>query len=1855
MPTRSPRALALLLCASVSVFMLISASADAAERFGREGSLKVRVPHEMAADLVANGGELVADYGSFAVVEVPNDVPIANGAEPLFEENLVLLNTGPLDTTQPGIRQLQQPRGEFIGRALHLVQFAAAPKPEWFAQLERTGVEIITYIPSNTYLVYGSARQIADLQTLAGVAPHIQWDGEYLPDFRIQPRALKALYNPELAAEHNYLFAIQLVQDPAANRQTLALIDRLKLAPALNEYEILNYHNIIVPLPPALVPTIAAQPDVVSVELYVIPVKNDERQDQIVAGNLTGNLPSAPGYLAWLTGRGFTQAQFDASNFAVDVSDSGIDNATTSPNHFGLYVNGTRPGTSRIVYNRLVGTPNGGSTIKGCDGHGTINTHIVCGYNNLTAVFPHGDASGYRYGLGVCPFVRAGSSVVFDPSTFTSPNYANLQSMAYRDSARISTNSWGANVGGAYNSDAQSYDALVRDAQPTGSTVPVAGNQEMVIVFSAGNAGSAANTIGAPGTAKNIITVGAAEGVQAFGGSDLCGYGDTSANSANDIIGFSSRGPCDDGRKKPEIVAPGTHISGGVIQVAAPGANGTADGCFTGNGVCGGVGSDFFPAGQQWYTASDGTSHSCPAVAGGCALIRQFFINQGVSPPSPAMTKAMLMNSARYMNGTGANDTLWSNSQGMGMMNLGEAFNRGAVTATVFRDQVAGDIFTATGQTRVFTGTIADVTKPFRVTLCWTDAPGPTSGNAFKNNLDLTVTIGANTYKGNVFSGQTSITGGSADLADNSESVFLAAGVSGSFTVTVTGTSINSDGVPNFGGALDQDFALVIYNGSTGSCTAPTITTNPSPQTLCAGGLVTFSVAASGTAPLSYQWQRGAVPLSNGGAISGAQTATLTLNPVAGGDAGSYSCVVSNSCGTVTSSGATLTVNTPPSITTNPSNATPCNGSSASFTVAASGTAPLTYQWRKGTTNLNNGGNISGTTGTTLTINPVGAGDVASNYNCVVSNLCGSATSTNASLTIASGPVITGQPASQTVNVGDSVGMTVTPQGQFFNFTYQWRKNGVNLSDAGSISGSTSQSLAIDPVAVGDAGNYDCIVTAIAGGCSTNSNVAVLTVNSCVAPGITGNPASQSVCAGSGTSFTATATGTAPLTYQWRKNTVNIGGATAATFNIAATVTGDAGSYDCVVTNGCGNATSTAAALTVNTAPSITSDPSPQTVCSGTSVTFNVAASGTAPLTYQWRKNTVNIGGATSPSFNINPVVTGSAGSYDCVVTNGCGSATSAAATLTVNTPPTITLNPTSQTICAGGSVTFNVTSSGTAPLTYQWRKNTLDIGGATGTSLTINPVVTGDAASYDCVVTNGCGNATSTAAVLAVNSAAAINGNPSPLSQAVCSGSSVSIAITATGTAPITYQWRRGTTNLVNGGNVSGATGPTLTLNPIGLGDDAANYNCVVTNGCGNATSADATVTVNSGVSITGNPASLGVCPGSPASFSVTAAGAAPITYQWRKNTVDIGGATGDTFNIASVVAGDAGSYDCVVTNGCGSATSTTAALTVNAGPAIITPPGNQQVCLGLPASFSITAGGTGPFTYQWRKDTIDIGGATSATLSIAVTVSGDAGSYDCVVTNGCGSTTSAAATLAFTAGPTINSDPGSQTVCEGSPASFSVSAGGSAPLTYQWRKDTVDIGGATGSSYAIAATVAADAGSYDCVVTNPCGSTTSNAATLTIGVGATITLQPGSITTTSGSLVTFGTDVSGNPADYTYQWRKDGSGLADGGSISGATTRTLTINPVALTDAGGYDCVINSVIGGCTMTTNTATLTVNQPCIGDLDGNHVVDLSDLSIVLSHYGQTPATYAEGDVDGNNVVELSDISIVLSHYGVPCP
>jgi hypothetical protein len=174
------------------------------------------------------------------------------------------------------------------------------------------------------------------------------------------------------------------------------------------------------------------------------------------------------------------------------------------------------------------------------------------------------------------------------------------------------------------------------------------------------------------------------------------------------------------------------------------------------------------------------------------------------------------------------------------------------------------------------------------------------------------------------------------------------------------------------------------------------------------------------------------------------------------------------------------------------------------------------------------------------------------------------------------------------------------------------------------------------------------------------------------APGFSTQPANQSVTAGQTATFSVTATGTAPLAYQWQKNSSNITGATLPSYTTPATVSGDNGAtFRVMVTNSAGSAMSNPATLTVTAAPvgpSITTQPANQTVTVGQTATFSVVAAGTAPLTYQWQKNNANISNATSSSYTTPATVLGDSGAmFRVIVTNSVTGVPSNETTLTVN------------------------------------------------------------------------------------------------------------------------------------------------------------------------------------------------------------------------------------------------------------------------------------------------------------------------------------------------------------------------------------------------------------------------------------------------------------------------------------------------------------------------------------------------------------------------------------------------------------
>ncbi|PYJ85850.1 MAG: hypothetical protein DME22_07625 [Verrucomicrobia bacterium] len=278
--------------------------------------------------------------------------------------------------------------------------------------------------------------------------------------------------------------------------------------------------------------------------------------------------------------------------------------------------------------------------------------------------------------------------------------------------------------------------------------------------------------------------------------------------------------------------------------------------------------------------------------------------------------------------------------------------------------------------------------------------------------------------------------------------------------------------------SIISDLDALAYDDITGAealypLQAPIITTEPQSQTALAGSTVTFSVVVSGSEPLSYQWRL------NGVNIPGATSASYTISNAQPTQAGDYTVVVSNAAETITSAAALLTVNAPPSITSQPQSQVTTAGNSVMFSVGADGTAPFTYQWYRSNSS------IAGATAASYTIGAAKASD-AGGYKVRVSNSAGSVDSVVATLTVQYPPVITAQPQSLAVNIGATGTFTVVASG-IPDPTYQWEFNGV------SIPGATSSSFTRDNVQPADAGNYTVVASNSAG--AVTSQVAVLGVN----------------------------------------------------------------------------------------------------------------------------------------------------------------------------------------------------------------------------------------------------------------------------------------------------------------------------------------------------------------------------------------------------------------------------------------------------------------------------------------------------------------------------------------------------------------------------------------------------------------------------------------------------------------------------------------------------------------------------------------------------------------------------------------
>jgi hypothetical protein len=560
----------------------------------------------------------------------------------------------------------------------------------------------------------------------------------------------------------------------------------------------------------------------------------------------------------------------------------------------------------------------------------------------------------------------------------------------------------------------------------------------------------------------------------------------------------------------------------------------------------------------------------------------------------------------------------------------------------------------------------------------------------------------------------------------------------------------------------------------------------------------------------------------------------------------------------------------------------------------------------------------------------------------------------------------------------------------------------------------------------------------------------ILPTNNCVNAAINTPPANANVCIGNNATFSTSARGTNNH-YQWQVSTD--GGSTYNdlandTFNILTinnvNVSFNNNKYRVLISNDCpSNITSSEATLSVNTPASMVTEPTSQTTCSGTNVTFNAVVNGSAN-TYQWQVSTnggssfTDIAGATSASLTLNNVTSTMNNNVYHLVVASCNpnNLLSSDVSLTVNSAANITTEPINSNGCVGGNATFSSIATGTN-VTYQWQVSTdggvtfANITGATNTSLSLNGLTTlQNNNKYRLIATgNACSNVdTSVSVTLTVSDNAIVTLQPSNVSE--CPSQNVVFSTTAVGTG-ITYQWQVSTNGGTSFTNINGQTSATLTLNTITSSMNNNQYRAMINSQC-NAVgiySNPATLTVNALPVVVNQPSDITSCVNSNVTFNADANDVAILTYQWQmapssSNVFsNINGATSNSLslnNIASNMNNNKYRLQISILSGCGPIFTDTVLLHVSSPAAIQTQPIDASVSIGSDATFSVIASGTN-ISYQWQVSSDsgltfrDIAGATSsAYLLSGVSINNDNYQYRVVVKEtSCGNITSAAAKL--------------------------------------------------------------------------------------------------------------------------------------------------------------------------------------------------------------------------------------------------
>ena len=641
---------------------------------------------------------------------------------------------------------------------LFLVQFESSLTPGQRAELRAQGIRLLKYIPEDAFIAKFDNISPDKVRALG----FVRWVGPYRPDHKIHPRLAAAARG---ATQPNPLLAVNILLSPGAAEAEIAGVRSL-LSSVERESHMRQGTILRGRLQSTRLDALAQSSSVLWIERAPRRKLVDELASKIVGGD--DNHAGTPTVTQ--------QRGFGGSGVTVCLADTGLDTGDTNTMHPDLR-------------GRVTGFKYYGSLTDGSDeyGHGTHVAGIVAGNAATGETDP---VTRAFYGLGVASQASLFVERIFDADAnevSPAPSDADLARDGVRAGAQIGANSWGNDVQGEYDIDAAQFDELVRDADDS-----TPGDQPYILEFSAGNAGPASETMDSPATGKNVIATGASENVSGTLSQTYGLYDDGPDTMAD----FSSRGPCEDGRIKPDLVAPGTWIAS-LASFAAPNEAAIV-----------------WTAIDGYYAYMGGTSMSGPHAAGAAAVFVQYYKSLHTNAvPSPALVKAALINSADELDeSNGGPGPIPNNDEGWGRVALTNIIVTNPNSAPRFYQYLDQTVLLTSGQVYVQHAFVQSSGQPLKITMAYTDVPGfPGAIPALVNDLDLEVVGPDGTlYRGNQFSGGESVPNApSPDNLNNVEAVHLNRPLPGDYLVRVRARNVVEDARLDTA-AIDQDFALVV-------------------------------------------------------------------------------------------------------------------------------------------------------------------------------------------------------------------------------------------------------------------------------------------------------------------------------------------------------------------------------------------------------------------------------------------------------------------------------------------------------------------------------------------------------------------------------------------------------------------------------------------------------------------------------------------------------------------------------------------------------------------------------------------------------------------------------------------------------------------------------------------------------------------------------------------------------------------------------------------------------------------------------------------------------------------------------------